>query len=207
MDACSSDSSVFVALQLFLQGQQLGKRRIRIRLFVAARRLVGAPCPRRPVVVAAIAIPVTPRPALRPLATFGTVATGLAISALLTVLALLRLMALRSVRSLLHLAVGRRLGLLTCDCFALVVAAITPASTPWLALAVRSAFGGRRSIDNLAVSGGAGRRLARSLPLGGNNRTFGTTAAAAPFALARTTFAGRTAGPPHLDCRGLGRSC
>jgi len=30
---------ILVALKLFLQGQQLGERRVRIRLFVAARRL------------------------------------------------------------------------------------------------------------------------------------------------------------------------
>src|SRR4029079_9659536 len=81
MDACSLDSSVLVALQLLLQGHQLCERLMRIRLLVAAGRLVGAPPPRRPVVVAAIAIPITPRPALRPLAPFGTVAAGLAIVA------------------------------------------------------------------------------------------------------------------------------
>src|SRR6185312_3735048 len=56
MDTCPSDSSVLVTLQLLLQGQQLGKRRIRIRLLVAAAGLIGAPAARRPVVVPAVAV-------------------------------------------------------------------------------------------------------------------------------------------------------
>src|SRR5437762_10686828 len=55
-------ASVLVALKLLLQGQQLGERRVRIRLFVATRRLIGAPGSRLPVVVAAAAITVALAP-------------------------------------------------------------------------------------------------------------------------------------------------
>src|SRR5882724_1638739 len=66
--------SVLVALKLLLQGQQLGERRVRIRLLVAARRLIGAPGTRLPIVVTAAAITV----ALAPRTTIATVATILA---------------------------------------------------------------------------------------------------------------------------------
>ena len=197
MDACSSHSSVLVALQLLLQGQQLGKGRIRVGLFVAAGRLVGAPGPRRPVVVAAIAI--TPRPTLRPFATFGAVAAGLAIPAVLTILSIMPLLA---VRLLFGLAVGSGLGRLTFDHLTSVITAMTPTPATWFAFAV-----GRRSGIGSSTTGvGRGRRFARSLTFGGNNRTLGTAATAALFA-AGTAFARRTAGPPYLDGLRRGRSC
>src|SRR5258707_13791709 len=55
-------ASVLVALKLLLQGQQLGERRVWIRLFVATRRLIGAPGSRLPVVVTAAAITVALAP-------------------------------------------------------------------------------------------------------------------------------------------------
>src|SRR5690348_14509439 len=63
---------VLVALKLLLQGQQLGERRVRIRLFVAARRLIGAPGTRLPIVITAITVALAPR------ATIASVATILA---------------------------------------------------------------------------------------------------------------------------------
>src|SRR5258708_16244355 len=89
-------ASVLVALKLLLQGQQLGERRVRIRLFVATRRLIGAPGSRLPVVVAAAAITV----ALAPRATIATILARRPVAALRTALGASLLLAL--IRQLLR---------------------------------------------------------------------------------------------------------
>ena len=73
-------ASVLVALKLLLQGQQLGERRVRIRLFVATRRLIGAPGSRLPVIVTAITVALAPR------ATVATILARRPIAALRTTL-------------------------------------------------------------------------------------------------------------------------
>jgi len=207
-------ASVLVALKLLLQGQQLGERRVWIRLFVATRRLIGAPGSRLPVVVTAAAITV----ALAPRTTIATVATILArrpVAALRTALGASLLLPL--IRPLLragcafvrlafarfgfdglsvdHLAVGILAR-------ATIAAAVTRAAVTFVALAISWWRGIRR--DGLAVR----RCFARGLTFGRRCRAFVMTAAAtAPLGVAGATFALRTARTPDLDHLWLGGRC
>ena len=207
-------ASVLVTLKLLLQGQQLGKRRVRIRLFVATRRLIGTPGSRLPVVVTAAAITV----ALAPRTTVATILARRPVAALRTALGASLLLAL--IRPLLragfafvrlafagfgfdglsldHLAVGI-LARTT------IAAAVTRAAVTFLALAI----GWRRCVrgDGLAVRRSS-RCFARGLTFGRRCRALVMTAAAtAPFGVAGATFALGTTGAPDLDHLWLGGRC
>jgi len=206
--------SVLVALKLLLQSQQLGERRIRIRLFVAARWLIGAPGSRLSIVVATASISV----ALAARATITTILARRPITALRTTFGPCLL--LRPIRPLLlagfafvrlafvrfgfdglafdHLAVGILAR-------ATIAAAVTRAAVTFLALAV----GWRRGVrgDGLAVRRSS-RCFARGLTFGRRCRALVVTpAATAPFGVAGAAFALRTAGTPDLDHLWLGGRC
>jgi len=199
---------ILVALKLFLQGQQLGERRVRIRLFVAARRLIGAPGSCLPVVVTAAAITV----ALAPRTTIAPVATILArrpFAALRTTLGAPLL--LRPIRPLLLAGFvfvgsgfdGRTFGRFAVGILAraTIAAAVTRAAVTFLALAI----GWRRGVrgDGLAVP--SSRCFACGLTFGRRCRALVMTAAAsAPFGVAGATFTWGATGTPDLDHLGLG---
>jgi hypothetical protein len=210
---------VLVALKLLLQGQQLGERRVRIRLFVATRRLIGAPGSRLPVVVTAAAITVAL--ALAPRTTIATVATILArrpVAALRTALGASLLLAL--IRPLLRAGfafVGlafARFGFdgLSLDHLAVgilarttIAAAVTRAAVTFLAPAISWRRGVRG--DGLAVRRSS-RCFARRLTFGRRCRALVMTAATtAPFGVAGATFALGTTGAPDFDHFWLGGRC
>lgn len=207
-------ASILVALKLLLQGQQLGERRVRIRLLVATRGLVGAPGSRLPVVVTAAAITV----ALAPRTTIATILARRPVAALRTALGTSLL--LRPVRPLLRagfafvglafvrfgfdgLAFDRlAVGILA---RATIAAAVTRAAVTFVALAISWWRGVRR--DGLAVRRSSGC-FARGLTFGRRCRAFVMMpAATAPFGVAGATSALRTAGTPDLDHLWLGGRC
>jgi hypothetical protein len=199
-------ASVLVALKLLLQGQQLGERRVRIRLFVAARRLIGAPGSRLPVVVTAAAITV----ALAPRTTVATILARRPVAALRTALGASLLLPL--IRPLLRAGcafVGLAFARFAFDGLAFdrlavgilaratIAATVTRATVTFLALAI----GWRRCVrgDGLAVRHGS-RCFARGLTFGRRCRALVMTpAVTAPFGVAGAAFALRTAGTPNLD--------
>jgi hypothetical protein len=200
---------ILVALKLFLQGQQLGERRVRIRLFVAARRLIGAPGSCLPVVVTAAAITV----ALAPRTTIAPVATILArrpFAALRTTLGAPLL--LRPIRPLLLAGFvfvgsgfdGRTFGRFAVGILArtTIAAAVTRTTLTLLALALdwRRGIGG----DSLTIRSSWGALTCR-LAFGRRCRALVMTAAAsAPFGVAGATFTWGATGTPDLDHLGLG---
>ena len=209
-------ASVLVALKLLLQGQQLGERRVRIRLFVAARRLIGAPGSRLPIVVTTAAITV----ALAPRTTIATVLTRRPIAALRTTLGASLL--LRPIRPLLLAGFafvglafvrfgfdGLPFGRLAVGILARTTIAATVARTAVTFLAL--AIGRRRCVggDGLAVRSSSARTLTCGLAFG--RRCCGalvmTAAAAAPFGVAGAAFTLRTAGAPDLDHFWFGGRC
>src|SRR4051794_19102 len=203
-------ASVLVALKLLLQGQQLGKRRIRIRLLRAARRLIGAPGSRLPFVVTAITIALAPR------TTITAILARRSIAALRTTIRTPR--PLRPIRTPLiagfafvRLAFVRSgfdrltFGRLAVDILArpAIAAAVTRPAVTLLALAIawRRGIGG----DSLTVRTGSGGTLSRRLTFGRRCRPLMTAAAStAPFGIAGAAFALWTAGAPHLDHLRLG---
>jgi hypothetical protein len=207
-------ASVLVALKLLLQGQQLGERRVRIRLFVAARRLIGAPGSRLPVVVTAAAITV----ALAPRTTVATILARRPVAALRTALGASLLLPL--IRPLLRAGcafVGLAFARFAFDGLAFdrlavgilaratIAATVTRATVTFLALAI----GWRRCVrgDGLAVRRSS-RCFARGLTFGRHCRALVMTAAAtAPFRVAGATFALGTTGAPDLDHLRLGGRC
>jgi hypothetical protein len=209
---CKRSASVLVALKLLLQGQQLGERRVRIRLLVAARRLIGTPGSRLPVVVTAAAVALAPR------TTVATILAWLPVAALRTALGASLL--LRPVRPLLRAGfafVGLafvRFGFdgLAFDRLAVsilaratIAAAVTRAAVTFVPLAISWWRGVRR--DGLAVRRSS-RCFARGLTFGRRCWAFVMTpAATAPFSVAGATFALRTAGTPDLDHLWLGGRC
>lgn len=201
--------SVLVALKLLLQGEQLGERRVRIRLFVAARRLIGAPGTRLPVIVTAAVIALAPRTTIATILTWRPIAalrTTLRASMLLRLSGPRRLTGFAFVRlSLDGLAFGRlAVGILARTTIAATVARTT---VTFLALPIGRRCGVGGDGDGLAVRR-SGRYFACRLTFGRRCRALVMTAsAAAPFCIAGAAFALRTAGAPDLDHLRLGGRC